>query len=228
MYDVTFLSEEEIVKRLQVVLRDFIEARGDYKRQANSVKEARDLAAKLAERIYDEPQKWGIATILPEFRDDSAADAFVSLLTGVENLPGRSTVSEWYERVVESKFRRLWSLSEDKASSSLNEDTSNVGISSDTISPEVQVNAESVFEEQASIWEAFESDFPRDAFALRLRYMLDRSVEQMVVMLDAPSSRAIAIRINRARDRFKMFCEQRGLERNEIVEIMSRLPEEKE
>ncbi|MBD86135.1 MAG: hypothetical protein CL743_06470, partial [Chloroflexi bacterium] len=65
MYDVTFLSEEEIVKRLQIVLRDFIEARGDYARQTNSVKEAKDLAAKLAERIYDEPQKWGVADILP-------------------------------------------------------------------------------------------------------------------------------------------------------------------
>ena len=48
----------------------------------------------------------------------------------------------------------------------------------------------------------------------------------MVVMLDAPSNRAIGIRINRARDRFKMFCEQRGLSKTQVQEIMNRLPEE--
>ena len=228
MYDVTFLSEEEIVKRLQIVLRDFIEARGDYARQTNSVKEAKDLAAKLAERIYDEPQKWGVADILPEFRDDSAADAFVSLLLGIENFPGRSTVNEWYERTVESKFRRLWTLSEEQTLVSPSEDIGVSGQSDAEHLAENGIDSSSVFEEYSSVWISFESDFPRDAFALRLRYMLGRNVDQMVVMLDAPSNRAIAIRVNRARDRFKMYCEQHGLDRNEISGIMSRLPEENE
>ena len=227
MYDITFLSEEEIIKRLQIVLQDFKAARGDYVRQSNSVKEVRDLAAKLAERIYDEPQKWGITEILPEFRDDATTDTFVSLLLDVENLPGRNTVSDWFERAIESKFRKLWSLAEDQASKS----SGNLNVNNfleDSVHSEPETNSGLIFEEHASLWESFESDFPRDAFALRLRFMLGRSVDQMVVMLDAPSIRAIAIRINRARDRLRMFCEQRGLDKTVVQEIMNRLPEEVE
>ena len=46
-------------------------------------------------------------------------------------------------------------------------------------------------------------------------------------MLDAPSTRAITARLNRARDRFKMFCEQSGFSRRETGDIMGHFAEER-
>lgn len=54
-----YLSEGEIVKRLQTLLRDHAEASKDGAVRESSTREVRNLAAELAERIYREPEKWG-------------------------------------------------------------------------------------------------------------------------------------------------------------------------
>ena len=218
----SFHSDEELVKRLQVAVRDHATAAGDHARHSNGVREVRTLASEIAERIYDEPEKWGIADMPPRFRDDAAADALLALLANVPDFHGRQAVSDWFGRTAESKFRRLWSTTEHQA----REEQESAGGRVDGQGPEISAEAVKVFEEHQDAWQSFEGEFPRDAFALRLRYMLNREPEQMAVMLDAPNTRTIVTRINRARDRFRMFCEQRGVGRSKLADIMDQFAEE--
>ena len=88
------------------------EGRDDGSLGGESVREVRTIAAALAARIYDDPQKWGIADIREDFRDDAAADTLSKLLSGAAEFTGRQTVSEWFGREMESRFHRLWSMAE--------------------------------------------------------------------------------------------------------------------
>ena len=217
----SYQSDEELVKRLQVVLRDYADARDDGSLGGESVREVRTIAAALAARIYDDPQKWGIADIREDFRDDAAADTLSKLLSGAPEFTGRQTVSEWFSREVESRFHRLWSMAERARGGAR-------GASAGSSSDGSETAAASVFEENSETWQGFEAEFPHDAFVLRLRHMLRRSLEEIAVMLDAPNTQTIAVRINRSRDRFRMFCEQGGFGRREVAGIMARIAEEQE
>ncbi len=221
---VSYNSDEELVKRLQVVLRHYARAGDDGRLGGDGVREVRSIAATLAGRIYDDPQKWGIADIREDFRDDAAADTLAKLLSGAAELTGRQVVSEWFSRAVESRFRQLWSMSERQAEE--RETKAEEGVPAPD--PASGADDAAVFEENGELWRRFESEFPRDAFVLRLRYMLGRSAAEMAVMLDAPGPQAIGIRINRGRERFKMFCEQAGFGRREVAGIMARIAEEQE
>ncbi len=219
----SYQSDEELLKRLQVVLRDYADAGNDGSLGGESVREVRTIAAALAARIYDDPQKWGIADIREDFRDDAAADTLSKLLSGAAEFTGRQTVSEWFSREVESRFHRLWSMAE-RARGGERGQRSGAGPSSEG----GETIAASVFEENSETWQGFEAEFPHDAFVLRLRHILRRSLEEIAVMLDAPNAQAIAVRINRSRDRFRMFCEQGGFGRREVVGIMAGIAEEQE
>lgn len=218
----SFHSDEEIINRLQTISRDYAAAGGGHSRHMSDVREVRDLVAELAARIYDDPEKWGTADMLPRFRDDAAADAFMALLVNVPDFRRRQDVSDWFTRTAESKFRRLWSMAERQEQ----EKGASGNGQADGQGAEASEEALEVFEANRDVWQRFEGEFPRDAFALRLRYMLNRDPEQMAVMLDAPSPRAIAIRINRARDRFRMFCEQTGLGKREVADVMEHFAKE--
>ncbi len=215
-----YLSEGEIVKRLQTLLRDHAEASKDGGARESSVREVRNLAAELAERIYREPEKWGIAGVPMDFRADTAADTLMQLLERVPTMGNPRNIAEWYAEAVEARFKELWSAAEREAKARETEEEK------ESRSAEAAAGAPSVFEENAELWQRFEGDFPRDAFALRLRYQMNRDIEQMAVMLDAPSPRAILLRLNRARERFTMYCEQAGLSQKETAGILAHFVEE--
>ena len=220
----SYNSEEELIKRLQIVVRDMAHGGYDLTREANDVREVRNLAAELAERIVLEPAKWGIASVPEELRDDAAADAFIALLLSVAEFRGRQPISEWYASTVESKFRRLWTVSEQKAAE--RDNNAREPKPEEIIGADLDGPAAAIFEDSRGVWQNFEKEFPRDSFALRLRYMLKRTPDEMAAMLDAPSSRAVTMRLNRARDRFQMFCEQSGIGRRETTDIMEQFAEE--
>lgn len=219
-----YLSEGEIVKRLQTLLRDHAEASKDAPAREGSVREVRNLTAELAERIYREPEKWGIAGIPIDYRTDAAADTLMQLLDRVPTMGNPRNVAEWYAEAAEARFKELWSTAEREAKARETEEEK------ERRSAEAQGDAgggaSAVFEENAELWQRFEADFPRDAFALRLRYQMNRDVDQMAVMLDAPSPRAILLRLNRARERFHMYCEQAGLSQKETAGILAQFGEE--
>lgn len=220
-----YYSDEELIRRLQSVLSDAAEKQeGD----EAGLPEARTLSAELAERIYADPVKWGVASVPAELRDDAVSDAFVALLYAVPELHGRQRIAEWFSVAVESRFRRLWTLSERQRAERerIAAAASEAPPSEEEEESEAESRPPSVFEVKDGVWEHFEQGFPRDAFALRLRYLLERSPEEMAVMLDAPSARAISMRLDRARDRFRMFCEQTGINRREMADIMSEFGKE--
>lgn len=222
-----FISDEELIKQLQDALRS-APAENSLASGADHVREARTLAEELAERIYREPSTWGLASVPVEFRDDAAKDAFTALLYAIPEMRGRQSVAEWFSVTVESKFRRLWTLAERQNIERVRlAEEAAANSPPEAAEPEPAPDAEpSMFEEPEGTWTRFEVAFPRDAFALRLRYLLKRDLEEMSVMLDAPSSRAISMRLDRARDRFRMYCEQVGLGRKEIASMMDQLAEE--
>ncbi len=223
-----FISDEELVKQLQAVMRaappDGLHGSDDER-----VREARTLAEELSERIHREPKAWGLASVPAEFRDDAANDAFTALLFAIPEMRGRQSVSEWFGVTVESKFRRLWSLAErqkaerERLAAEAAANPEPAVLDSPVLEPDAQP---SLFEEPGGTWAQFEAAFPRDAFALRLRYLLKRDLEEIAVMLDAPSSRAITMRLDRARDRFQMYCEQAGVSRRDVAAMVEQLAEE--
>jgi DNA-directed RNA polymerase specialized sigma24 family protein len=223
-----FISDEELVKQLQAALR-VVRPEGSPGPDDEQARTARGLAEELAERIYREPATWGLANVPPEFRDDAASDAFTALLFAIPEMRGRQGVAEWFSVTVESKFRRLWTLAERQAveRKRLAVEAAENPAPEPPSAAEPEPDAEqSMFEEPEGTWTRFETAFPRDAFALRLRYLLKRDLEEMAVMLDAPSSRAITMRLDRARDRFRMYCEQVGVGRRELQAMLDQLAEE--
>jgi hypothetical protein len=220
-------SDEELIKRLQAALRTTDTEGTDLAREDENVSEARTLAAELAERIYADPASWGIGSIPDDVRDEAVADAFVAMLFAVTDLGGRQSVTDWFSITVESRFRRLWKLTEratEERQRRADEAPSPVADEAPADEPEAPPT---LFEEKDGVWGKFEHDFPRDAFALRLRYLLKRTPDEMTIMLDAPSARAIGMRLDRARDRFRMFCEQSGMTRRQTTEKMGVLIEER-
>ena len=216
-------SEAELIKRLQIVLRDASDSTHDLGRAEGNVREVRNLTAELAERIYAEPDKWGLSTIPEGLRDDAASDALLALLVEVPEFRARQPVAEWYVGKVEECYQRLWAISQRQAAEPPPPERPATPVEA-VAAPDAE--AAEFFESTDGIWQGFEKQFPRDAFALRLRYMLKSSPEEMAVMLDAANVRAIAMRLNRAKHRFRTFCEQSGYGRRETADVMARFGEE--
>ncbi len=218
----TYYSDEELVRRLQELVRQHMQ--GGARRRGGGVREARTLASTLASRIYYEPEKWGIADIHEEFRDDAAADTMVKLISGVSENLGRRRVTEWFGRTAEARFQQLWAMAEEARAKKQQEEALE---EEEEPAEEGDESAADVLEENSDIWQRFESEFPSDAFVLRLRYVLNKRAEDIAVMLDA-SVQSVVTRVDRGRERFRMLCEQNGFSRREIAAIMTRMTEERD
>ena len=221
----SYHSEEEIIKRLQGVLRQSRDRMAGGGPDESLVKEARALAADLAQRVLASPGHWGLTKVPEPLRDDAAADAFVAMLFEVPEFRARSNVSEWYARTVETRSIRLTALAEEEAAERQRADE----LSTPVTFAEPEAGGESalsVFGAGGGFWERFEAEFPRDAFVLRLRYMLKRSTDEMAAMLEAPSARAITMRLGRARERLEAFCEQSGMDQRQVGVVMEQFSEE--
>jgi DNA-directed RNA polymerase specialized sigma24 family protein len=213
-----FSSPEELVKRLQVVFRDLTDASSAFGLSDANLREARNLAAELAGRVYDEPGEWGVGEVPERFRDDAAADALVQLLVAVPAQRGRQSIVSWFAKSAEESFQRSWADAQQAEA-----EAERLGPPPAPAAEEPVAPAVSVFDAQPELWGKFEQQFPRDAFALRVRFLLNRTPEEMAVMLDAPNERAITMRLHRARDRFQLFCEQAGLDRREVSALVASL-----
>lgn len=221
-----FVSDEELVKQLQAVLRSVTAVPGG-RPSDGQVLEARSLAEELAMRIYNNAERWGISAIPADFRDDVVGDTFTALMFAVDGIRGRQSITQWFADTAEARFHRLWALAESQRSE--RERVSLAAAANPRHGdepPEEAAGNPDAFSLPGDLWARFEAEFPRDAFALRLRYLLKQTPEQMATMLDAPSPRAISMRLERARDRFRMFCEQQGLSRGELSDVLAQLSEE--
>ena len=223
-----YISDEELVKQLQNLLRATAPADSPQSPAREQLDEARTRAAEFAERIYDDPVKWGLTNIPEEFRDDAAGDALVALFYAAPEMRGGQSVVEWFSGTVESKFRRIWAVADrqndERARRAADGTNAPTPVGEPVGAPPEA--PQTLFEDETGIWSAFEESFPRDAFALRLRYHLRRDPADMAVMLDAPSERAIVMRVDRARDRFRMYCEQQSVNRRDTAALIAQVSEE--
>lgn len=211
-----FSSPEELVKRLQVVFRDLTDTSSAFGLSDANLREARNLAAELAGRMYDEPGEWGAGEVPERFRDDAVADALVQLLVAVPAQRGRQSIVSLFAKSVEASFQKAWADAQAAEAERSRLTPPAAPAVDESAAPMI-----SVFEAQPELWARFEQEFARDAFALRVRFLLNRGPDEMAVMLDAPNERAIIMRLNRARDRFQLFCEQAGLDRREVEVLIA-------
>ena len=77
-----------------------------------------------------------------------------------------------------------------------------------------------------SFVEKFETEFQRDAYALRLKFEKGHSDSELEYMLDVTTPRTLVSKIERAKSRFQMFLEQTGYSQEEVMSIMQRFWEE--
>lgn len=224
-----FVSEEELVKQLQDVLRSVTSVPNAYPTD-EQIADAQAIVEELSMRIYNNAELWGIADVPAEFRDDVVIDTFNTLLFSLNSPKLRTSVIDWFKTTAEAKFHRAWALAERQKAEAERITVAAEANPRPRETPEdsgVPADAPAAFSLPDDGWSRFEAEFPRDAFALRLRYLLKQTPEQMATMLDAPSSRAIAMRLTRARDRFRMFCEQQGISRTQVGAMLSELSEDK-
>jgi hypothetical protein len=224
-----FFSEEELVKQLQGVLRS-VTSEPQRRPSDETVGEARALVEELAQRVYNDPSRWGIADVPDEFRDDVVNDTLIALLFGILDVRGRQTVVDWFSTTADAKYRRLSALAERQRSERERvavAAAANPGSEGQSATPTDDDDViPPLFDLPKGGWAKFEAEYPRDAFALRLRHQLKRTPEQMATMLEAPSSRAISMRLDRARERFRVFCEQQGVPRRDLNAMLTQLSEE--
>lgn len=209
-----YYSDEELLKQLHALLAERpVRSRAG----KDSLADARTLFSELASRVYDEPDKWGLNQIPPQYRDDVAQDALVDLLAQLNTVKDRRSAADWYSDAVEERFRELWEAKEQ---------TNDTNGATPIRPRRTPVDAANLFRLKDGPWQKFEKEFPRDASALRLRYEQHQTPAEMEVILDAPNERAVLTRIDRARARFRMFVEQTGTTRTETATIMERFQEE--
>ena len=206
----SFYSDEEILRRLHTMMVGAAAAaKGDPSHDA-AVREAHSLVAEVASRIYDDPNKWGIAHIPEGFRDEAAQDAFIDVLAKLTEAKEERSASTWFAVAAEERFRRAWARHEQQEAEQ------------DADESDGLVDPAQAFDDPAGPWKRFGDAFPRDASALRMRYLEGLSDEQIEVIIDAQNARVVQTRVLRARDRFKMFCEQAGYSRLQVVAILQR------
>jgi DNA-directed RNA polymerase specialized sigma24 family protein len=220
--DPNYQSEEELLRRLQQHLAEAAGADTRPARRARLAEEANAVVLILADRIYSDARRWGLGNVPPNLREDVAQDTLLNLLQNAGAIGGReNTVADWFGKQSERRFRILWRTMETAAQSPREPEL----ISSDRVTESSEPVAGPGVDEPDGPWHKFEQEFPRDAFVLRLRYILRRSPGDMAIMLDAPNINAINSRLTRARGRMLMFFEQSGFDQKAITEIMDQFGE---
>ena len=217
--DPTYLSDEELLQLLRQQLH--IGFGVDAARRARVAEEASRLMLVLAERVYKAPEEWGLAPIPPGLRDDVAHDVLLALLERAPGWGEADNVAEWFGKQAERRFEELW-----PKAGGLDTAPHEPTVLGATIlqvagtEEELDTAASTMLDAPDGPWQRFEQEFPRDAFVLRLRYVLDRAPDEMMVMLDAPNTRAIHSRLSRARGRLRMFFEQSGYDRSLVAPLL--------
>ena len=209
-------SDEEILNRLRTRMEEAALPETSPVRTDRLVQEANALVVLLAERIYTDPERWGLTHIPATLRDDVAQDVLLQLLRHAGSFEGRETAVDWFTRRAERRFREMWR----KLEALRAEGPPSHVEDAPSAAEEPDQGTVEVFDAADGPWRRFEHEFPRDAFALRLRYMLKRTPGEMMIMLDAPSTNAIESRLNRARGRIRMFCEQAGYDSQDIAAVL--------
>ena len=206
----SFYSDEEILRRLHTMMEQAAASAKGEPAHDDAVREAHSLAAEVASRIYDDPNKWGVAYIPEEFRDEAAQDALIDVLARLPEAKEERSAATWFAVAAEERFRRAWARHEREEAAPEADESGG------------QADPAQAFDDPAGPWKRFEDAFPRDASALRMRYIEGMSPEQMEVVIDAQNARVVQTRVARARDRFKMFCEQAGYNRLQVAAILQR------
>ena len=224
--DPNYQSDEEILKRLQQHLNETSSKGTRPSRIARLDQDTHDLMLVLAERIYAEPERWGLRNIPQPWRDDVANDSLLGLLQQASSFGGRELVADWFAKDAERRFRGLWSKTENVADTPREMASPSFADQEATAEEQPEVATSALLDAADGPWQRFEQEFPRDAFALRLRYVLKRTPDEMLIMLDAPTVSAIHSRLSRARGRMRMFFDQSRFDRSAIQAILKQFGDE--
>ncbi len=216
--DPNYQSDEEILKRLHAHIGEALAKDTRPTRIARLTEEAGDLMVVLAERIYTAPERWGLGHIPGMLRDDVAHDTLLTLIKDGSHVGDRGTIAEWFAKQAERRFQELWLKAGDK--SALQTPLPEPTTAMEEVTEQDLEAASALLDAEGGPWVRFEQEFPRDAFVLRLRYILNRSPDEMMIMLDTSSSSAIRSRLSRARSRMRMFLEQSGYDRTTIGALL--------
>jgi DNA-directed RNA polymerase specialized sigma24 family protein len=226
--DTNYASDEELFRRLQGNLHEATEEATRPARRARLAQETTDLVRTLAGRIYDQPDRWGLDRVPAESRDDVACDVLIALLQQATSAGIRSSVAEWFGRQAESRLREAVArtgeaaprLRERQVPGAISQLQAQEGVG-DKLPP-------SLLDAADGPWQRFEQQFPREALALRLRYFLGRTPEEMMAILDIPSSGVVGAQLSRARGHMRSFLESAGYDPKAIAGMLSQFGGEQE
>ena len=216
--DPNYQSDEEILKRLHEHIGEALAKETRPVRIARLTEDAGDLIVVLAERIYAEPERWGLGHIPGVLRDDVAHDTLLTLIQEGSGVGDREDAAAWFAKQAERRFQELWLKAGDK--SALQAPLPEPATAVEEVTEQDLEAASVLLDVEEGPWVRFEQQFSRDAFVLRLRYILNRSPDEMTIMLDTSSSSAIRSRLSRARSRMRMFLEQSGYDRATVGALL--------
>ncbi len=214
----SYYSDEEILKRLNMLL---VNRPIDPSTDERSLVDVRALFSELATRIYDNPSKWGLAQIPAYARVDVAQDALVDLLSAISEARVPGSASEWFAAALESRFLQYWTLIKNQNDTKTLPDAHSAVETKTT-----KTTSKNLFKNKDGPWHLFETEFPRDAYTLRLKFEKGHPDSELEFMLDTGNQRTLLSKIDRARSRFEMFLEQSGYSRSDTSSIMQRFMED--
>ena len=216
--DPNYQSDEEILMRLHTHIGEALAKDTRPARITRRTEEASELIMVLAERIYAEPEHWGLGHIPGVLRDDVAHDTLLTLIQDGSGVGDRGNAAEWFATQAERRFQELWLKAGDKGA--LQAPLPEPATADEQVTEKDLEDASALLDATEGPWALFEQQFPRDGFVLRLRYILNRSPDEMTIMLDTSSSSAIRSRLSRARSRMRMFLEQSGYDRTTVGALL--------
>ena len=226
--DANYASDEEVFRRLHQNFHESGEEATRPARRTRLAQETADLARTLAGRIYDQPDRWGLSRVPEESRDDVACDVLIALLHQATSTGIRSSVSKWFARQAGRRSQEVTAIRHEAvlrprevqlpgAISRLQEQEG----MGDRLAP-------SLLDAVDGPWQRFEQQFPREALALRLRYFLRRTPEEMMAILDIPSTGVVGAQLSRAREQMRAFLGSAGYDAGTISGVLSQIGGDRE
>lgn len=223
--EATYVSPEELFRRLHDTLSEGVADSTAAARRTRLGHDASNLVRVLAERIYDKPQEWNLTIESELWGEDLPHDLLLAILNRAGGIGFRSGGFDWVEKEVVRRTEIIKSMiaATDKSRKTSRKKTPSSKIQGQTSKAGLPSNV--LPQNAANPWRHFEQNFPRDALLLRLRFLLNRTNEEIMTILEIPSAGALNARVRAAREGMRSYLREAGYDTRSVDETLKTFEE---
>jgi hypothetical protein len=224
--EATYISPEELFRRLQNSLGEGVSDSVGAARRTRLGHEAASLVRALAERIYDGPQDWGFGIESELWGEDIPHDLLLAVFNRAGGVGFKTGGFDWFEKEVLRRIEvvksMVASVKNGRKAAIKKASRSNVKVQQTESGLTVNTPSERV----ANPWRHFELNFPREALLLRLRFLLNRTNAEIMTILEIPSAGAVNARVRAARTGMGVYLRDAGYDPKSVDEALKMFEED--